>query len=64
MAARLEGLSTGDDVIISKALYDDPEVRDFIDSENLQTTAFEILLKGFQEERFELRRVSRKGLGS
>ena len=64
MAARLEGLSTGDDVIISKALYDDPEVRQFVASENLQAEPFEILLKGFQEERFELWRVSRKGLGS
>jgi len=62
MAARLEGLSTGGDVIISKALYDDPEVRQFVVSENLQAEPFEILLKGFQEERFELWRVSRKGL--
>lgn len=60
MAARLEGLSTGDDVIISHALYDDPEVRELIASENMQATSFEMLLKGFQEERFELWRVSRK----
>ena len=32
MAARLEGLSTGNDVIISHALYDDPEVRAFLAS--------------------------------
>ena len=64
MAARLEGLSTGDDVIISTAIYDDPEVREFVASENLQATPFEILLKGFEEERFELLRVSKKGLGS
>ncbi|MEP6820258.1 MAG: adenylate/guanylate cyclase domain-containing protein [bacterium] len=60
MAARLESLSTGDDVIVSKALYEDPEVREFIVSENLQATPFEMLLKGFKEERFELWRVSRK----
>ncbi len=60
MAARLESLSTGDDVIISRALYDDQEVREFIAGENLQATPFEMLLKGFQEERFELWRVSRK----
>jgi class 3 adenylate cyclase len=59
MAARLEGLSTGDDVIISRALYDDLEVREFVASENLQATPFEILLKGFQEERFELWRIRR-----
>jgi class 3 adenylate cyclase len=60
MAARLEGLSTADDVIISPPLYDDPEVREFIETENLQASAFEMLLKGFQEEQFKLWRVSRK----
>jgi class 3 adenylate cyclase len=60
MAARLEGLSTGGDVIISRALYDDPEVREFIASENLEATPFEMLLKGFQHEQFELWRVSRR----
>lgn len=59
MAARLESLSTGNDVIISSALYDDAEVREFIVAENLQAPAFEMLLKGFQEERFELRRISK-----
>lgn len=59
MAARLEGLSTGDDVIISKALYDDPELRSFINSEKLGATAFEMLLKGFQEEKFELWRIGK-----
>jgi class 3 adenylate cyclase len=60
MAARLEALSTGNDVIISRALYDDPEVRALIGDENLQAMPFEIPLKGFQEERFELWRISRK----
>ena len=59
MAARLESLSSGDDVILSRALYDDPEVREFLASENLQSKPFEMLLKGFQEEQFELWRVSR-----
>jgi class 3 adenylate cyclase len=60
MAARLEGLSTGNDVIISHALYDDPEVRELIAAENLQATPFEMLLKGFEEEKFELWRVSKQ----
>lgn len=60
MAARLEGLSTADDVIISPPVYDDPAVREFIATENLQASPFEMLLKGFQEERFTLWRVSRK----
>jgi class 3 adenylate cyclase len=59
MAARLESLSTGNDVIISHALYDDLAVREFMEADNLQATPFEMLLKGFQEERFELWRISR-----
>jgi len=60
MAARLESLSTGDDVVISHAIYDDAEVRELIRAENLQATPFEMMLKGFDEERFELWRVSKK----
>ncbi len=62
MAARLEGLSTGHDVIISRSIYDDPDVQELIKSTdtNLQAVPFEILLKGFDEERFELWRVGRK----
>lgn len=59
MAARLEGLSTGKDVIISRAVYDDPEVRELVDSENMDASRFDIELKGFQQERFELLRVAR-----
>lgn len=57
MAARLESLSNGDDIVISRSLYDDPEVRNLISSANLQATPFEMSLKGFQEERFELWRI-------
>ena len=62
MAARLEGLSTGNDVIISRSIHDDPDVRELINSPdtNLQAVPFEIVLKGFDEERFELWRVGRK----
>ena len=60
MAARLECLSTGNDVIISRALYEDPEVRALMAEENLEATPFDVLLKGFEEERFELWRVSKK----
>ena len=60
MAARLEGLSTGDDVVISHAIYDDAEVRELMRAENLHAAPFEIMLKGFDEERFELWRVSKK----
>lgn len=60
MAARLEALSTGDDVVISHAIYDDAEVRELMRAENLQAAPFEIMLKGFDEEKFELWRVSKK----
>lgn len=62
LAARLEGQSTGEDVVISSAVYSDPAVREFLsDPPNSLTTArFEIPLKGFDEERFELWRVARK----
>ena len=61
MAARLEGLSSGCDVIISDAVYADAEVRELLGSDNeLQTAPFEIELKGFTEERFRLWRVKRE----
>jgi class 3 adenylate cyclase len=62
MAARLEALSTGNDVIISRSIHDDPDVRELINApaSNLQAVPFEILLKGFDEERFKLWRVGRK----
>jgi class 3 adenylate cyclase len=60
MAARLEGKSDGSDIIISRALYDDPDVRRMMDQENLAATSFEIELKGFALERFELWRVARR----
>jgi class 3 adenylate cyclase len=58
MAARLESLSTGSDVIISRALYDDPEVRELLDSEGFEALPFHHELKGFAEEEFELWRVA------
>jgi class 3 adenylate cyclase len=58
MAARLESLSSGNDVVISRAIYDDAEVRALIAAESLKAAPFEIMLKGFDEERFELWRVS------
>jgi class 3 adenylate cyclase len=60
MAARLEGLSSGSDVIISRSVYDDAKVRELIESEDLAAEEFDMLLKGFEDERFELWRVSRR----
>jgi class 3 adenylate cyclase len=59
MAARLESLSSGNDVIISRTVYEDTEVRQLLESENLSATSFQMSLKGFEEEQFELWRVGR-----
>jgi class 3 adenylate cyclase len=60
MAARLEGLSSGGDVIISSAVQSDPEVMEMICGAEAELTAtqFEVMLKGFDEEQFELWRVA------
>jgi adenylate cyclase len=59
MAARLEGLSCGSDVIISRSVYEDARVRDLIESEGLSAVEFDMSLKGFDDERFELWRVTK-----
>ena len=61
LAARLEAQSTGGDVIVSAAVYDDPGVRELLsDPQNgFVATRFAIPLKGFDNERFELWRVAR-----
>ena len=62
MAARLEGLSTGNDVVISGAFYADPEVQEFIRDRGaeINATAFEMHLKGFDDEQFQLWRIGRR----
>src|ERR1041385_1370676 len=60
MAARLEGLSSGSDVIISRTVFEDARVQELIESEDLVTGQIDMLLKGFEDERFELWRVSRR----
>jgi adenylate cyclase len=59
MAARLEGLSSGADVIISRSVYEDAKVREVIESQGLAADEFHMLLKGFEDERFDLWRVSK-----
>ncbi|HEY6186426.1 MAG TPA: adenylate/guanylate cyclase domain-containing protein [Pyrinomonadaceae bacterium] len=60
MAARLEGLSTGGDVVISDAVHADPEIAEMLESpsSDLKAQPFEVTLKGFDEERFSLWRIS------
>jgi adenylate cyclase len=61
LAARLEGQSTGEDIVISSDVYDDPEVRSLLGEpvNGLVARRFEIPLKGFDEEKFALWRVGR-----
>jgi class 3 adenylate cyclase len=61
MAARLEGLSNGNDVIISRAIFDDASVADLLNSREFEALAFEMSLKGFEEEQVELWRVRKLG---
>ncbi|HEX8846634.1 MAG TPA: DUF5939 domain-containing protein [Pyrinomonadaceae bacterium] len=60
MAARLEGLSSGGDVVVSSAVHADPEVAEMLYGPDAELTAtqFEVMLKGFDEEQFELWRVA------
>ena len=60
MAARLECLSSGSDVIISRSVYEDAKVQEVIESEGLSAEEFDMSLKGFDDERFQLWRVSHK----
>ncbi|HSE17717.1 MAG TPA: adenylate/guanylate cyclase domain-containing protein [Pyrinomonadaceae bacterium] len=60
MAARLECLSSGSDVIISRSVYEDPRVQELIESDHFDAMPFDMTLKGFENERFELWRVSRR----
>jgi class 3 adenylate cyclase len=59
MAARLECLSSGADVIISRSVYEDPRVQELIAKDHFEAVPFDMSLKGFENERFELWRVSR-----
>ena len=61
IAARLEGLSGNrEGVVISAAVYADPEVAAWIASGDLRAEPFEAELKGFEGEKFELWAVVKK----
>ncbi|HKZ81641.1 MAG TPA: adenylate/guanylate cyclase domain-containing protein [Pyrinomonadaceae bacterium] len=66
MAARLESLSSGNDVVVSREVFNDPEVRQLLGAveNNLQATPFTVTLKGFELEQFELWRIGRRELAS
>ncbi len=58
LAARLEGLSSGNDVIISRSVFEDTEVRELLESKRLSAEEFDMPLKGFEDQRFDLWRIS------
>ena len=57
LAARLEALSTGSDVIISQSVYEDTQVRELLAGKQLLADEFDMSLKGFENERFALWRI-------
>jgi class 3 adenylate cyclase len=59
LAARLEGLSSGTDVIISRAVFEDAKVKEMLLAKQFVTASFEMSLKGFEEEQSKLWRVSK-----
>lgn len=65
MAARLEGLSTGEDVVISSIVHADPEVSEMLESPDgdLAAAPFDQMLKGFEEESFMLWRIKTRDEG-
>jgi class 3 adenylate cyclase len=65
MAARLERLSSGEDVIISDAVRHDPEVEELLSAPENQLIPepFKTQLKGFDEAQFHLWRVTRSLAG-
>ncbi|MFN8534512.1 MAG: adenylate/guanylate cyclase domain-containing protein [Dehalococcoidia bacterium] len=58
-AARLEGQSSGEDIVVSETVYSDPEVAELLDAAAGLVVAeqFDVELKGFDEDRFRLWRV-------
>jgi len=65
MAARLERLSTGEDVVVSDAIRHDPEVAELLSAPGSQLVVerFEAQLKGFEKEQFRLWRVEGSSAG-
>ena len=63
IAARLEKFANGGEMIVSDSVFADPEVQDFITSHHndYQAMGFQEQLKGFDDECFDLWRISLAG---
>jgi class 3 adenylate cyclase len=66
LASRLEKFSSGDDIIVSGVVRQDPEVAELIElpEGGLEAERFQAQLKGFAEQEFPLWRLARDGRGS
>ncbi len=60
MAARLDGLSSGGEVVISDAIARDPEVMELMLEAGITAEAFDAELKGFDSESFRLWRIAKR----
>lgn len=58
IAARLDGLSQGGEIIISQAVADDPEVQQLLQQERVTAVKFRAQLKGFDDEDIALLRIA------
>jgi class 3 adenylate cyclase len=58
-AARIVALSTGEDVVVSGAVRDDPEVAAELAGGGVSAEPLDAVLKGFDDVPFELWRVRR-----
>jgi class 3 adenylate cyclase len=63
LAARLVELSSGEDMILAESVFRDQEVAAALTASHLQADRFIALLKGFDQEEFQLWRVTRSGDG-
>jgi class 3 adenylate cyclase len=57
LAARMVELSTGEDIILAESVFRDQEVAAALAEKRLQVDPFDTLLKGFDQESFQLWRV-------
>jgi class 3 adenylate cyclase len=58
VAARLVGLSSGTDLVVSDAVLEDPEVAGELGGGRLSAERFDATLKGLEDDRFELFRLA------
>jgi class 3 adenylate cyclase len=61
LAARLVPLSSGTDIVVSDTVVSDPEIDDLMSGGRVIVEPLQATLKGFEEERFQLWRLTARG---